>query len=69
MMFGAGLVFLVALKVIVHVAWVTILATLLQLIATFLLGCIAGNFVSIIAPYRIAAGSLKPTKTPVKTTS
>ena len=30
--------------------------------------CMVGNFVSIAVPYRIAAGSLKPTKMPMKTT-
>ncbi|MCW5551840.1 MAG: hypothetical protein KIS67_06680 [Verrucomicrobiae bacterium] len=39
-----------------------VVATLLQFGAAFLLFCTLGNLASILAPYRIAAGSLKPTK-------
>lgn len=38
------------------------LATTLQFCAAFLLFCTLGNFASILVPYRIAAGSLKPSK-------
>jgi hypothetical protein len=65
---GAGSIFLIAATIFVHVPLIATLAAALQLATTFLLICIAGNFASVIAPYRIAAGSLKPTKTPLKTT-
>jgi len=39
-----------------------VLATLLQFAAAFLMYCAIGNLASILVPYRIAAGSLKPTK-------
>ena len=48
--------------------WLVFLAACLQLAATFLLLSVAGNFLSIVASYRIGAGSLKPTKATGKTT-
>jgi len=65
--FGPGLLSLVALYPVVHLTLTTLLAAVFQLTATYLLVCMVGNFVSITAPYRIAAGSLKPTKMPIKT--
>ncbi len=65
---GSGIILLVAVKIAVGVSVGTIFAGTLQLAAAFLLVCIAGNLVSILAPYRIAGGSLKATKTPLKTT-
>jgi len=38
------------------------MATALQFVAAFLLFCTIGNVASILVPYRIAAGSLKPSK-------
>ena len=64
---GAGIIFLIVLTIFARVPPAAALAAALQLATTFLLVCIAGNYVSVIAPYRIAAGSLKPTKTPAKT--
>lgn len=51
----------------VAVFWVKLsplvaLATLLQFGAGFLFFCVIGNLCSILAPFRVAAGSLKPTK-------
>ena len=40
----------------------------MQLTSGYLLMSILGNFASIVAPYRIAPGSLKPTKTGTATT-
>src|SRR5258705_850918 len=60
--FGMGLAFLVILKVALEMPWLVFLAACFQLAATFLLLSIAGNFLSIVTPYRIGAGSLKPTK-------
>jgi len=65
---GLGLLLLAALKIVLPVSWLTMLATGLQLWAASLLVCLAGNIASVLAPYRIAAGSLKPTKTSAKTT-
>jgi ABC-2 type transport system permease protein len=39
-----------------------VLANVLQFAAAFLLFCALGNLASILVPYRIAAGSLKPSK-------
>ena len=66
--FGLGLLFLAILQVIAGLHWLVLVAACLQLTAMFLLLSLAGNFVSIIAPYRIALGSLKPTKASGKTT-
>jgi ABC-2 type transport system permease protein len=63
-----GLLFLLILKVFVGMAMMTITAAIFQLITAFLLLSIVGNFASILTPYRIATGSLKPTKTALKTT-
>ena len=65
---GIGLIFLIVLKFVSSLSVWTLLAGVLQLAAAFLGFSIIGNFVSIMAPYRIAAGSLKPTKTDTKTT-
>ncbi len=65
---GMGLAFLSILKVALEIPWLVFLAACLQLAATFLLLSIAGNFLSIVAAYRIGAGSLKPTKATGKTT-
>ncbi len=66
--FGMGLAFLAILKVALEMPLLVFLAACFQLAATFLLLSIAGNFLSIVAPYRIGAGSLKPTKATGKTT-
>jgi ABC-2 type transport system permease protein len=63
-----GFFFLGILMVLAGMAPATILAAGLQLITAFLLLALLGNLVSILTPYRIATGSLKPTKTPLKTT-
>jgi hypothetical protein len=36
----------------------------LQLLTVFLLLSVMGNFVSVVVPFRVAPGSLKPTKMP-----
>ena len=65
---GIGLIFLVILKLVSSLSILTLLAGAFQLGAAFLGFRLVGNFVSIMAPYRITAGSLKPTKTDTKTT-
>jgi MFS family permease len=66
--FGLGVALLAVLKVVVSMPWLVFLAGCFQLVATFLLLSIAGNLLSIVVPYRIGAGSLKPTKATGKTT-
>jgi hypothetical protein len=46
---------------------VVILATSLQLLTAFLLLSMAGNLVSVLVPYRVTPGSMKPTKLPALT--
>jgi ABC-2 type transport system permease protein len=64
---GLGLVFLAVVEAILRVSVPVLLAACCQLGAMFLLVSLAGNFVSVMAPYRIGVGSLKPTKAPAKT--
>ncbi len=54
--------------VLARLSWVSAVATLLQFVAAFLLFCTAGNLTSILAPFRIAPGSLKPSKQSGKST-
>ncbi len=51
-----------AVSVVAKLSPVVVLATVLQFAAAFLMYCTIGNLASILLPYRIAAGSLKPTK-------
>ncbi len=44
-----------------------VVATALQLLAAFLLLSVAGNLVSVLVPYRVTPGSMKPTKMPMLT--
>jgi len=59
---GVALVPLVAVAVLAKLSVAVTLATVLQFAAAFLMYCTIGNLASILVPYRIAAGSLKPTK-------
>ena len=45
-----------------------LVAGFLQFLSGYLLVCIVGNYTSIRIPYRVAPGSLKPTKTTYQTT-
>ena len=65
---GIGGILLVLIKFAVDIPSLVILATGLQLLAVFLLLSTMGNLVSVLVPYRIAPGSLKPTKTHAGTT-
>jgi hypothetical protein len=62
-----GICFLALLRWALHLPWLLMVAGMLQLAAAYLLLSIAGNFTSIWVPYRVMAGSLKPTKPPAKT--
>ncbi len=63
-----GLVLLLFVKFAGRVPVVIVFAAALQLMAAFLLLSMAGNLVSVLVPYRIAPGSMKPTKTTTITT-
>jgi ABC-2 type transport system permease protein len=65
--FGLGLIFLGVLTLLLRIGVLTLAASCLQLLGAFLLLSILGNFASILIPYRIAVGSLKPTKISTKT--
>lgn len=54
-----GLLLLGAVKLLLHISWGTFLAGLLQVPAAFLLFSGLCNFASILAPYRLAQGTLK----------
>jgi ABC-2 type transport system permease protein len=62
-----GAVFLLIVKIATGISFVTVIAAGLQLLAAFLLLSMAGNLISVLVPYRIAPGSLKPTKSSTKT--
>jgi hypothetical protein len=65
---GIGMTLLVLVKVVLRVSFIIVLAASLQLVAAFFLLSTAGNLVSVLVPYHIAPGSLKPTKSSTKTT-
>jgi hypothetical protein len=64
----AGVVFggvlLVLVAVWVHLPPPAVIAAVLQLVAMLLLAALGGNVLSILVPYRIEPGSMKPTKIP-----
>ncbi len=64
---GFGLTFLLLVKIVLHVSFIVIFATGLQLVATFLLLSVAGNLISVLVPYHIAPGSMRKTKTSAMT--
>lgn len=63
-----GTILLLIAKFALSMPITLILAGLLQLLSAFFLLSMAGNLVSVLAPYRVAPGSLKPTKTKGLTT-
>ncbi len=65
---GIGAILLVFVKVVMGISFIIVFAAALQLLAAFLIVSMVGNLISILVPYRIAAGSLKPTKSSTKTT-
>ena len=64
---GIGAIFLLLVKIIMGVSVIVVLAASLQMLAAFLLLSMVGNLISVLVPYRIAAGSLKPTKSSTTT--
>lgn len=61
-----GALLLALLSVSLRLPPLTIIATLLQLMTLLLIVGLGGNFVSIIAPQRIAPGTLRPSKTKIE---
>lgn len=61
---GSGLVLLVAISFWLHLPPLTFLAALFQLVTLFVLAGLIGNVLSILVPYKIQSGSMKPTKMP-----
>ncbi len=57
---GMCLLALLVLQVLYPLQVFHFLATLVQLVTIYLVFCLMGNFVSIIAPSAVSAGSLKP---------
>jgi len=64
---GIGVIFLLLVKIAMGVSLVIVIAAGLQMLAAFLLLSMVGNLISVLVPYRVAAGSLKPTKSSKKT--
>jgi ABC-2 type transport system permease protein len=61
---GFGVIVLAFISIWLRVSPIAVLATLLQLAALLLLAGLVGNVLSIVSPYRIQPGSMKPTKMP-----
>jgi ABC-2 type transport system permease protein len=64
---GIGAIFLLIVKIAMGISFVIVIAAGLQLLAAFLLLSMVGNLISVLVPYRVAPGSLKPTKSSTKT--
>jgi hypothetical protein len=64
---GIGAIFLLLVKIAMGISFVIVIAAGMQLLAAFLLLSMAGNLISVLVPYRVAPGSLKPTKSSTKT--
>ncbi len=63
-----GLVLLTLVTIAVRLRAMVVVATVLQLPAAFVLLSITGNLLSVLVPYRVAPGSMKPTKMRMTTT-
>jgi ABC-2 type transport system permease protein len=59
---GFGLIYVALAGFVRHIPGLILLAAFVQLLSAFLLLSLHGNFVSIIMPMRVAAGSLRRTK-------
>ncbi|HTY88484.1 MAG TPA: hypothetical protein VMB80_13530 [Candidatus Acidoferrum sp.] len=60
--FGLILLGLIALRF--HLPTIELVAVVFQLAALLMIAGVAGNLLSILVPYRVQSGSLKPTKMP-----
>jgi len=61
---GFGVVLLTFISVRLRLSLLILVAVLLQLFALLVLAALVGNLLSILVPYRIQPGSMKPTKMP-----
>jgi len=61
---GFGLILLGIISLRLHLPFFEFAAVVFQLAALLLFAGLAGNLLSILVPYRIQAGSLRPTKMP-----
>lgn len=61
---GFGVTLLILVAVWLHLPALALMAALFQLVALLLIAGLAGNVLSILMPYRIQPGSMKPTKMP-----
>jgi len=61
---GFGVVLLAFISMWLHLPLLAFVAALFQLVTLLLLAGLIGNLISILAPYRIQSGSMKPTKMP-----
>jgi ABC-2 type transport system permease protein len=59
-----GLLLITLTTVRLHLPLLTVMATLFQLASLLLIAGLAGNLLSILMPYRIQPGTMKPTKMP-----
>lgn len=59
-----GLLLITLTTVRLHLPVLTVVATLFQLASLLLIAGLAGNLLSILMPYRIQPGTMKPTKMP-----
>jgi hypothetical protein len=64
--FGAGVIVLIVVGALLRLPPPAILAGLFQLLTMLCILSIAGDYLSIVAPYRIQAGSMKASKLPAK---
>ena len=65
---GFGIFLLGLITIWLHLPALALVAALFQLAALLLLAGLAGNLLSILVPFRIQSGSLKPTKMPAGAT-
>ena len=61
---GFGLVLLLLVSLRLHLSPLVFIPALFQLAAVLLLAGLGGNLLSILVPYRVQQGTLKPTKMP-----
>ena len=61
---SSSLVMLLAVTIWLRLSPFAVVGAVLQLIAGLLIGGLGGNLLSILVPYRVQAGSMKPTKMP-----
>lgn len=61
---ASGALLLTLAGIRLHLPPLTVLATLFQLAGVLVMAAVTGNFISLLAPYRIQPGSMKPVKMP-----